>query len=112
MKDWRRNVEQGVYSKVKCIERQGTFYMFEHRTHSTQVFQEGVLGSVVREAGQDHRRLQHFIVSEEVGKAGAKLLPASEPLPSEPWLLGIPDSAETSESSLRPSSLKCLCPTN
>lgn len=37
-------------------------FMFEHRTHSTQVFQEGVLGSVVREAGQDHRRQQRFRV--------------------------------------------------
>lgn len=62
MKDWRRNVEQGVYGKVKCIEGQGTCYMFEHRTHSTQVFQEGVLGSVVREAGQDHRLQQRFRV--------------------------------------------------
>lgn len=60
MKDWRRNVEQRVYGKIKCIEGQGTFCMFEHGTHSAEVLQEGVLGSVVREAGQDHRRRQRF----------------------------------------------------
>lgn len=36
-----------MYGKVKCIEGQGAFYMFEHRTHSTQVFARKVYWAVL-----------------------------------------------------------------
>lgn len=58
VEDWEENVEQGMVWSSTLRDR--GHFMFELGTHSTKVFKEDILGSVVQEARRDRRRQQQF----------------------------------------------------